>query len=181
MAPSAQNSSSISLLPLRRQISAVGAACGNAARADLCGGRWATGVPTATGLKPTERLRTSRGRRSRGQRRARKTTPRSERDSALKKNLTGPTLLEMSGFRGGLNGSTQHFPEVYSQESENLKFVVGVDLSAALLCSDPTGNSRLGLRSSGSIVVRARLYFRSSRVARDSADHRSRLAHPWPP
>jgi hypothetical protein len=32
---------------------------------------------------------------------------------------------------GGLNGSTQHFPEVYSQESENLKFVVGVDLSAA--------------------------------------------------
>ena len=70
---------------------------------------------------------------------------------------------------------------VYSQESENLKFVVGVDLSAALLCSDPTGNSRLGLRSSGSIVVRARLCFRSSRVARDSADHRSKLSHPWPP
>src|SRR5580700_5413236 len=54
---------------------------------------------------------------------------------------------------GGLNGSTQHFLEVYSQECENLKFVVGVDLSAALLCSDPTGNSRLGLCSSGSIVV----------------------------
>ena len=83
--------------------------------------------------------------------------------------------------RGGLNGSTQHFLEVYSQESENLKFVVGVDLSAALLCSDPTGNSRLGRCSSGSIVVRARLCFRSSRVARDSADHRSRLSHPWPP
>src|SRR5689334_1421506 len=82
---------------------------------------------------------------------------------------------------GGLNGSTQHFPEVYSQESENLKFVVGVDLSAALLCSDPTGNSRLGLCSWGSIVVRARLCFRSSRVARDSADRRSRLSHPWPP
>src|SRR5450755_5036638 len=49
---------------------------------------------------------------------------------------------------GGLNGSTQHFLEVYSQESENLKFVVDVDLSAALLCSDPTGNSRLGLCSS---------------------------------
>ena len=31
---------------------------------DLCGERWATGVPTATGLKPIERLRTSRGRRS---------------------------------------------------------------------------------------------------------------------
>src|ERR1700678_4306436 len=74
--------------------------------------------------------------------------------------------------------STQHFLGVYSQESENLKFLVGVDLGAALLCSDPTGNSRLGLRSSGSIVVRVRLYFRSSRVARDSADHRSRLAHP---
>src|ERR1700686_1467719 len=85
------------------------------------------------------------------------------------------------GLSGGLNGSTQHFPEVYSQESENLKFVVGVDLSAALLCSDPTGNGRLGLRSWGSIVVRAHLCFRSSRVARDSADHRSRLSHPWPP
>ena len=82
---------------------------------------------------------------------------------------------------GGLNGSTQHFLEVYSRASENPKFVVGVDLSAALLCSDPTGNSRLGLRSSGSIVVRARLCFRSSRVARDSADRRSRLSHPWPP
>ena len=82
---------------------------------------------------------------------------------------------------GGFNGSMQHFLEVYSRESENLKFVVGVDLSAALLCSDPTGNSRLGLCSSGSIVVRARLCFRSSRVARDSADHRSTLSHPWPP
>jgi hypothetical protein len=65
------------------------------------------------------------------------------------------------GLSGGLNGSTQHFLEVYSQESENLKFVVGVDLSAALLCSDPTGNSRLGLCSSGSIVVGARWCFRS--------------------
>jgi len=51
MAPTTQNSSPVSLLTLRRQASAVGAACGNAARADLCGGRWATGVPTATGLK----------------------------------------------------------------------------------------------------------------------------------
>src|SRR6202451_1879689 len=86
--------------------------------------------------------------------------------------------LQMSGKIRSLNGSTQHFLGVYSQESENLQFLVGVDLGAALLCSDPTGNSRLGLRSSGSIVVRVRLYFRSSRVARDSADHRSRLAHP---
>src|SRR6266404_2483221 len=78
-------------------------------------------------------------------------------------------------------GRRNAFLGVYSQESENLKFVVGVDLSAALLCSDPTGNSRLGLCSSGSIVVRARLCFRSSRVARGSADHRSRLSHPWLP
>src|ERR1700688_1340272 len=82
---------------------------------------------------------------------------------------------------GGLNGSTQHFLEVYSQESENLKSLVGVDLSAALLCSDPTGNSRSGLFSSGSIVVTARWCFRSSRVAKDSADHRSKLSHLWPP
>ena len=98
-----------------------------------------------------------------------------------KNNLTEPALLEMSGNAGGLNGSTQHFLGVYSQESENLKFLVGVDLGAALLCSDPTGNSRLGLRSSGSIVVRVRLYFRSSRVARDGTGHRSRPGHRWPP
>src|SRR5580704_15686237 len=96
-------------------------------------------------------------------------------------NWTNEVLLEMSGNAGGLNGSTQHFLEVYSQESENLKFVVGVDLRAALLCSDLTANSQLGLLSSGSIVVRARWCFRSSRVARDFADHRSRLSHPWPP
>ena len=42
--------------------------------------------------------------------------------------------VDLSGLAGGLNGSTQHFPEVYSQESENPKFVVGVDLSAALHC-----------------------------------------------
>src|SRR5262249_48011950 len=90
-------------------------------------------------------------------------------------------LREVPGLSGGLNGSTQHFLEVYSQESENLKFLVGVDLSAVLLCSDPTGNSRLGRCSSESIVVRVRLCFRSSRVARDSADHKSTLSHPWPP
>src|SRR6202167_3403741 len=86
-----------------------------------------------------------------------------------------------TGSGGGLNGSTQHFLEVYSQESENLKSLAGVDLTAAPLGSDPTANSRTGQFSSGSIVVRARLCFRSSRVARDSADHRSRLSHPWPP
>src|ERR1700693_1450056 len=93
----------------------------------------------------------------------------------------GSGSFYLSDYPGDLNGSTQHFLEVYSQESENLKFVVGVDLSAAPLCSDPTGNSRTGRFSSGSIVVRASLCFRSSRVARDSADRRSRLSHPWPP
>ncbi len=33
---------------VRRQISKVGAVCGNSARTDLCGGRWETVVPTAT-------------------------------------------------------------------------------------------------------------------------------------
>src|ERR1700732_3746333 len=95
--------------------------------------------------------------------------------------LVLPIQFHLPDKSGGLNGSTQHFLGVYSQESENLKSLAGVDLSAAPLCSDPTGNSRLGLCSSESIVVRARLCFRSSRVARDSADHRSRLSHPWPP
>src|SRR5208283_5953660 len=85
------------------------------------------------------------------------------------------------GKGGGLNRSTQHFPGVYSPEFENPKFVVGVDSSAARLCSDPTGNSWSGRRSLGSTDVRARLCFRSSRVARDSADRRSTLSHPWPP
>jgi hypothetical protein len=34
-------------------------------------------------------------------------TFRSERSSALKKNLTGPTLLEMSGFRANQELPTQ--------------------------------------------------------------------------
>ena len=33
--------------PVRRQTPKVGATCGKAARVDLCGGRSATGVPTA--------------------------------------------------------------------------------------------------------------------------------------
>jgi hypothetical protein len=41
---------------------------------------------------------TSRGRRCRANK-TNKTTLRSERRSALKNNLTGPTLLEMSGLR----------------------------------------------------------------------------------
>ena len=59
----------LSLLTLRRQASAVGAACANAAF-----GRF-------------QRLRASRGRRCRGQQRTRKTTLRSERSSVLKKRF----------------------------------------------------------------------------------------------
>src|ERR1700682_2942930 len=87
----------------------------------------------------------------------------------------------VSGTRGGLNGSTQPLLEVYSQESESLRFFSGVDLSAALFCPDPTGYTRTGLFSSGSIVVIAHSCFRSSRAAKGFEDHRNRLSHPWPP
>ncbi len=40
----------------------------------------------------------------------RKTTPGSERRSLFKKDLTGPTLLEMSGKGCQLNRSTHHHP-----------------------------------------------------------------------
>jgi len=78
---------------------------------------------------------------------------------------------------GGFNGSTQHLLEVYSQESESLRFFSGVDLSAVPLCPVPTGCNRTGLFSSGSIVVIAHSCFRSSRAAKGFADHRSRLSH----
>src|SRR6266851_4787707 len=81
---------------------------------------------------------------------------------------------------GGVNGWTQQLLEVYSRESESPRFFSGVDLSAVPLCPDPTGYSRTGLFSSGSIVVIAHSCFRSSHAAKDSADHRSRLSHPWP-
>src|SRR6266446_8016606 len=96
--------------------------------------------------------------------------------------ITGPITANgpVPGKRGGFNGSTQHWLEVYLQESENLRFFSGVDLGAALLCPDPTGHRRTGLFSSGSIVAIAHLCFRSSRAAKGSADHRSRPSHPWP-
>ncbi|MGO8879984.1 MAG: integrase core domain-containing protein, partial [Desulfomonilaceae bacterium] len=37
-----------SLCAFLRHSPKVGAVCGNSARTDLCGGRWVTGVPTAT-------------------------------------------------------------------------------------------------------------------------------------
>ena len=33
---------------------------------------------------------------------------RRKKRSLFKNSLTGPTLLEMSGYAGGFNGSTQH-------------------------------------------------------------------------
>jgi hypothetical protein len=57
---------------------------------------------------------------------------RLELDFSDRKNLVGSQLIPDRS--GGLNGSTQHFLEVYSQESENLKSLAGVDLSAAPLC-----------------------------------------------
>jgi hypothetical protein len=48
------------------------------------------------GPKPTARLPTSHGRRSREERERKRKTLSSEKRSVLKKSLTGPTLLEMS-------------------------------------------------------------------------------------
>src|SRR5258708_19928726 len=79
--------------------------------------------------------------------------------------------------RGGLNGWTQHWLEVYSQESENLGFFSGVGLSAALLCPVPTGNSRTGLFSSGRFVVTAHSFFRSHPAPTVFPDHTSRPSH----
>src|SRR5260370_1232433 len=50
---------------------------------------------------------------------------------------TKSTLLRVFGLMekrldGGLNGSTQHFHEVYSQESESLRFFSGADLGESL-------------------------------------------------
>src|SRR5580658_1299691 len=105
-------------------------------------------------------------------------TLRSECGSAFKKRLTEPALLEMSGLRCRLRRSTQHFLEVYSQEFEILKFFWDAGLSAAPLCPDPLANSQTGRCLEARIVVTADWCFRSSRAARDSADRRSRPAHP---
>src|SRR5258708_2390423 len=43
-----EDPASASECALRRHSSEVGAVCSNPARTDLCGGRWETGVPTAT-------------------------------------------------------------------------------------------------------------------------------------
>src|ERR1700732_2800715 len=102
MSSTPQNPSSVSLPALRRQASAVRAACRKTARADLCGGRWATGVPTATRsfdrrdvwFDPLDYERAvvvdAEGERKR-------TRPLSGVNGEVrsKKTLTGPALLEM--------------------------------------------------------------------------------------
>jgi len=83
------------------------------------------------GLKLTARLRASLGRQAKRSQRTRKTTLRSEGTSAIKKYLTEPTLLEISGYACRLRRSTQHLLEVYLQEFEILMSFWVVDSSAA--------------------------------------------------
>jgi hypothetical protein len=59
-------------------------------------------------------------------------------------NRTCKVLLHLSGNACQLNRSTQHFLEVYSQESEILKSFLSVDLGAAPLCPDPLAYSQTG-------------------------------------
>ncbi len=76
-----------------------------------------------------------------------------EGEVCLQKNLTGPTLLEMSGNPCGFKGSAQHLRAVYSPESESPKFLAGVDLDAARSCPVGIACSRKGPFSSASIVA----------------------------
>jgi len=77
-------------------------------------------------------------------------------------------------------GRRNTFLKFTRRSLKHLKSFVGVDLSAALLCPDPTGNSRTGLFSSGSIVVIAPFVFSFEPRCQGLADHRSRLSHRWP-
>src|SRR5882724_11350479 len=52
VAPETGHPASLAQPAVRRQILEVGAVCGKAARTDLCGGRSAMGVPTATEVQP---------------------------------------------------------------------------------------------------------------------------------
>jgi hypothetical protein len=52
--------------------------------------------------------------------------------------------LYVAASMGGLNGSTQHYLEVYSRESENLESFAGVDLNAMLFCPVLIEHSRTG-------------------------------------
>src|SRR5580658_3283826 len=74
----------------------------------------------------------------------------------------------------------QHFVEVYWREFQILRFFSYANSAAALLCPAPLGCSPTGRLSWGRIVVIAHSCFRSSRAARNLADHRNKLSHPWP-
>jgi hypothetical protein len=100
------------------------------------------------------------------EKRTTKTTLRSARKSLLKKYLTGPTLLEMSGNACRLRRSTQHLHEVYPREFQSPAFSSDVEKRA------------IGPCVAGNIAAAAGWYFRLCLVARDSADRRSTPARP---
>src|SRR6266481_900359 len=77
-----------------------------------------------------------------------------------------------------LRRSTQHSPEVYSQESRILKSFWDVDSSAAKPGRAALANTQTGRCLGESIVGAADWCFRWFRAARDSADRKSRPAHP---
>src|SRR6266436_9378491 len=114
-----------------------------------------------------------------GQNKTNETTLRSEGRSALKKDLTGPTLLEMSGSPCRLRWSTQHSLEVYSQGSRILRSFSAAHSSAARPGRAALENRQTARCLGGSIAVIADWCFRSCPVARDFADRRSRPSHPW--
>jgi len=61
-------------------------------------------------------------------------------------------VLHFSGNRGGLNGSTQHWLDVYWQKFSKLKSYASIDSNRTLPCSGLIEYSRTVRLSSGSIV-----------------------------
>src|ERR1700675_3637755 len=98
---------------------------------------------------------------------------RSREDNTLESPESGSTPDKSCRLRR----STQHFVEVYSQESGILKSFWDVDSSAARPGRAVLANSQTGQCLAGSIVATADWCFRSYRAARGSADRRSRPAH----
>src|SRR5215813_1077555 len=97
----------------------------------------------------------------------------------LRRNLpNGLAAGQLTGLRGGLKGSTQHWPAVYPPECEIPTFVAAVDSAVKRSRPDPTASSGLGPPSSADIAAIAHSCFRSIRAARDFVDRRSKPAHP---
>ena len=84
---------------------------------------------------------------------------------------------QVTGYAGGLKGSTQHWPAVYPPECEIPTFVAAVDSAVKRSRPDPTASSGLGPPSSADIAAIAHSCFRSIRAARDFVDRRSKPAH----